>query len=98
MHIGLSLIIVALESGASHIGHFASLLNIVKDDLCKNLFTVKKCFLCFYKFFACSAYIFFVMFNYFLSFGDFSKFLFLAPSVRYSYTVFIINACLFPFV
>ncbi|XP_065652483.1 Golgi-specific brefeldin A-resistance guanine nucleotide exchange factor 1 isoform X4 [Hydra vulgaris] len=43
IHIGLSLIIVALESGASHIGHFASLLHIVKDDLCKNLFSLLQC-------------------------------------------------------
>ena len=43
IHIGLSLLTVALESGASHIGQFTSLMNQVKDETCRNLFAV-----CFY--------------------------------------------------
>ena len=37
---GLSLLTVALESGSHHIGTFPSLMNYVKDDMCKNLFWV----------------------------------------------------------
>lgn len=40
IHMGLSLLIVALESGVDHIASYVSLLFYVKDDLCKNLFTV----------------------------------------------------------
>ena len=40
IHMGLSLLTVALESGAHHIGTFPSLMNYVKDDMCKNLFWV----------------------------------------------------------
>ena len=42
IHMGLSLIIVALESGVDHLASYTSLLVYVKDDLCKNLFNVKK--------------------------------------------------------
>ncbi len=41
IHMGLNLLIVALESGIDHIASFPSLLFYVKDDLCKNLFNVK---------------------------------------------------------
>ena len=40
IHMGLSLLTVALESGSHHIGTFPSLMNFVKDDMCKNLFWV----------------------------------------------------------
>ena len=40
IHIGLSLLTVALESGASHIGQFPSLLNQIKDETCRNLLAV----------------------------------------------------------
>ncbi|XP_057309577.1 Golgi-specific brefeldin A-resistance guanine nucleotide exchange factor 1-like [Hydractinia symbiolongicarpus] len=43
IHIGLSLLTVALESGASHIGHFVSLMQLIKDDLCKNIFALLQC-------------------------------------------------------
>ena len=42
IHMGLSLLTVALESGAHHLGTFTSLLNLVKDDMCRNLFLVSK--------------------------------------------------------
>uniref|UniRef100_A0A1B6C7R4 SEC7 domain-containing protein n=2 Tax=Clastoptera arizonana TaxID=38151 RepID=A0A1B6C7R4_9HEMI len=38
IHVGLSLLTVALEVGADAIGHYSTLLAIVKDDLCRNLF------------------------------------------------------------
>ncbi|XP_053393405.1 Golgi-specific brefeldin A-resistance guanine nucleotide exchange factor 1-like isoform X2 [Mercenaria mercenaria] len=38
IHMGLSLLTVALETGADHIGHFASLVYLVKDDMCRYLF------------------------------------------------------------
>lgn len=38
IHMGLSLLTVALESGSHHIGTFPSLMYYVKDDMCKNLF------------------------------------------------------------
>lgn len=41
IHIGLSLLTVALESGAAHIGAFPSLMNLVSDEMCKNLFLVR---------------------------------------------------------
>ena len=41
IHMGLSLLTVALESGSHHIGTFPSLMNYVKDDMCKNLFWVR---------------------------------------------------------
>lgn len=40
MHIGLSLLTVALEVGADHIGNYESLMTLVKDDMCRNLFAV----------------------------------------------------------
>ena len=40
IHMGLSLLTVALESGSHHIGTFPSLMYYVKDDMCKNLFWV----------------------------------------------------------
>ncbi|XP_020611525.1 Golgi-specific brefeldin A-resistance guanine nucleotide exchange factor 1-like [Orbicella faveolata] len=43
IHMGLSLLTVALESGSHHIGTFPSLMNFVKDDLCKNLFWLVQC-------------------------------------------------------
>lgn len=39
-HIGLSLLTVALEVGADHIGNYESLMVLVKDDMCRNLFAV----------------------------------------------------------
>ncbi|KAI0212076.1 Golgi-specific brefeldin A-resistance guanine nucleotide exchange factor 1 [Lamellibrachia satsuma] len=38
VHMGLSLLTVALEAGADHISKFNSLLYLIKDDMCKNLF------------------------------------------------------------
>lgn len=38
IHMGLSLLTVALESGADHIGQFNSLIYLVKDDMCRHLF------------------------------------------------------------
>lgn len=40
IHMGLSLLTVALESGADSIRTFKSLLYLVKDEMCRNLFTV----------------------------------------------------------
>ena len=40
VHMGLSLLTVAHESGADHIAVYSSLLSLVKDDLCKSLFFV----------------------------------------------------------
>ena len=40
VHMGLSLLTVALEAGADHISKFNSLLYLIKDDMCKNLFFV----------------------------------------------------------
>lgn len=40
MHMGLSLLTVALEIGADSIGKYHTLLAIVKDDMCKNLFSL----------------------------------------------------------
>lgn len=40
IHMGLSLLTVALEVGADSIGNYDTLLNLVKDDMCKNLFAV----------------------------------------------------------
>ncbi|KAJ8022774.1 Golgi-specific brefeldin A-resistance guanine nucleotide exchange factor 1 [Holothuria leucospilota] len=40
MHMGLSLLTVALETGSDHISASPSLLSLVKDDMCKNLFAV----------------------------------------------------------
>lgn len=42
MHMGLSLLTVALEVGADSIGNYDTLLNLVKDDMCKNLFAVSR--------------------------------------------------------
>ena len=41
IHIGLSLLTVALESGAAHIGAFPSLMGLINDEMCKNLFMVR---------------------------------------------------------
>ena len=41
IHMGLSLLTVALESGADHIGQFNSLIYLVKDDMCRHLFLVR---------------------------------------------------------
>lgn len=40
IHMGLSLLTIALEVGADSIGKYDSLLEMVKDDLCRNLFSV----------------------------------------------------------
>lgn len=40
IHMGLSLLTIALEVGADSIGKHDTLLEMVKDDLCKNLFAV----------------------------------------------------------
>lgn len=40
IHMGLSLLTIALEIGADSIGKYDSLLEMVKDDLCRNLFAV----------------------------------------------------------
>lgn len=40
IHLGLSLLTVALEVGADSIGKYSSLLSLVRDDLCRNLFSV----------------------------------------------------------
>lgn len=40
IHMGLSLLTVALESGADTIRTFKSLLYLVKDEMCRNLFTL----------------------------------------------------------
>ncbi|GLH14697.1 Golgi-specific brefeldin A-resistance guanine nucleotide exchange factor 1 [Gryllus bimaculatus] len=40
VHLGLTLLTVALEVGADSIGKFNSLLGLVKDDLCRNLFSL----------------------------------------------------------
>jgi golgi-specific brefeldin A-resistance guanine nucleotide exchange factor 1 len=38
--IGLNLITIAFESGIDHISSFSTLISYVKDDLCKNLFSL----------------------------------------------------------
>ena len=40
MHMGLSLLTVAFEVGADNIGKYDTLLELVKDDLCRNLIAV----------------------------------------------------------
>lgn len=40
IHMGLSMLTIALEVGADSIGKYDTLLEMVKDDLCKNLFAV----------------------------------------------------------
>lgn len=40
MHMGLSLLTVALEIGADNIGKYDTLMSLVKDELCRNLFSV----------------------------------------------------------
>ena len=44
IHMGLSLLTVALEVGADSLGKYDSLMALVKDDMCKNLFSVKTYF------------------------------------------------------
>lgn len=41
IHMGLSLLMVALESGADSIPNYKSLLGLVRDDMCKNLISVR---------------------------------------------------------
>lgn len=43
IHMGLSLLTIALESGADHIARFQSLLALVKDDMAKHLVFVSTC-------------------------------------------------------
>ncbi|CAM1293367.1 GBF1 (predicted) [Pycnogonum litorale] len=40
IHIGLTLLTVALESGADYIGNFKSLMILVKDEMCRNFFSL----------------------------------------------------------
>ncbi|XP_065333294.1 Golgi-specific brefeldin A-resistance guanine nucleotide exchange factor 1 isoform X2 [Cloeon dipterum] len=40
IHTGLTLLTVACEIGADHISRYSSLLNLIKDDLCRNLFSL----------------------------------------------------------
>jgi len=40
IHMGLILLTVALEIGADSIGKYNSLLDLVRDELCRNLFSV----------------------------------------------------------
>jgi golgi-specific brefeldin A-resistance guanine nucleotide exchange factor 1 len=40
IHIGLTLLTVAFEIGADHIGRYNTLLTLIKDDMCRNLFSV----------------------------------------------------------
>lgn len=40
IHMGLNLLTIALEVGADSIGKYETLLEMVKDDLCRNLFAV----------------------------------------------------------
>ncbi|XP_013395195.1 Golgi-specific brefeldin A-resistance guanine nucleotide exchange factor 1 isoform X4 [Lingula anatina] len=40
IHIGLSLLTIGLEAGADHIAHNSSLLLLVKDEMCRNLFSL----------------------------------------------------------
>lgn len=40
MHMGLSLLTVALEVDADSIGKYDTLMALVKDEMCKNLFAV----------------------------------------------------------
>lgn len=40
IHIGLTLLTVAFEIGADHIGCYNTLLTLIKDDMCRNLFSV----------------------------------------------------------
>ena len=42
VHMGLSLLTVTLEAGADHISKFNSLLYLIKDDMCRNLFFVSE--------------------------------------------------------
>lgn len=40
IHLGLTLLTVAFEVAADSIGKYSSLLSLVKDELCRNLFSV----------------------------------------------------------
>lgn len=42
IHMGLSLLTIALEIGADSIGKYDTLMEMVKDDLCRNLFSVSE--------------------------------------------------------
>jgi golgi-specific brefeldin A-resistance guanine nucleotide exchange factor 1 len=42
IHLGLTLLTVSFEVGADNIGKYESLLGLVKDDLCRNLFAVSE--------------------------------------------------------
>lgn len=41
IHLGLTLLTVAFEVGADSIGKYSSLLMLVKDELCRNMFSVR---------------------------------------------------------
>lgn len=41
IHMGLSLLTIGLEVGADSIGKYDTLLEMMKDDLCRNLFAVR---------------------------------------------------------
>lgn len=47
IHLALTLLTVAFEIGADSIEKYSSLLVLVKDDLCRSLFSVSKTVLCF---------------------------------------------------
>lgn len=40
-HMGISLLTVALETSADHLPRYASLMSLVKNELCFNLFRVR---------------------------------------------------------
>ena len=46
--VGLRLISTAMECGAHHLSSSPEVLNVVRDDLCKNLFGVSSYNMCFY--------------------------------------------------
>ena len=46
IHMGLSLLTIAFESGVDHIARFQSLLALVKDEMAKNLIFVSICTVC----------------------------------------------------
>lgn len=42
IHLGLSLLTVAMETSADSVAPFTALISLVKDDLCRNLFFVSR--------------------------------------------------------
>ncbi|XP_030835340.1 Golgi-specific brefeldin A-resistance guanine nucleotide exchange factor 1 isoform X1 [Strongylocentrotus purpuratus] len=40
MHMGLSLLTIAVETGCDHIPSFSTLIALIKDEMCKNLFAL----------------------------------------------------------